>query len=291
MAHQKSLPYNFLGLPPELSSYDRSRFVVIPVAYAGTVSWHGGANLGPAAIIQASRYVEFFDIEIGRDTTGVGVHTLDELEPDARSPECVVRAVQSAVKKVRRDGKIPVVLGGEHTVSAGAVWAFGKSSDLTVLQLDAHLDLRESYQGSPFSHACAARLFTRNARVVPVGIRSASSEEYDFAKKHDITPFLARDIHEGRDWISEVVERLGPRIYITIDLDVFDSSLMGAVGTPEPGGLFWPQVTDLLAAAVKGRNVLGFDVVELAPCAGGHACEFLAAKLVYRLMGLIGSAF
>jgi len=282
------LPFNFMGLENPLGRYETSRFVVIPVAYGGTVSWGAGTTLGPAAIIQASRQVETFDVELERDISECGIHTFDELQPDARGPEYMIETIRSVVADVLADGKLPVVLGGEHTVSAGAVQAFAGVEGLTVLDLDAHLDMRAEYHKTPYSHACAARLIAQTAPVVPVGIRSACREEYDYAREQGVRMFMAREVIDRPGWIAEVVETLGPKVYVSVDLDVFDSSLMSAVGAPEPGGLFWRHVVDLLAEVARARTLVGFDVVELAPSPGHAACDFLAAKLVYRLMGLTG---
>lgn len=288
-------PRNFLGLPPELSAYATARVAILPVPYDATTSYRGGARDGARAIIDASTQVELYDADLDAEPAEVGVHTLDELEPDYRSPELMVARVRAATAKLLDDGKFPLLLGGEHSLTPGAVAACRERwPDLGVLQLDAHADLRDEYHGTPHSHACAMRrVVDLGCPVSAVGIRSLSAEEAAFRRGvAGVTTISAADVARVRYnggaldalW-DAMVAGLPETIYITVDLDVFDPAIMAATGTPEPGGLDWWEVTGLLRRASAGRRVVGADVVELAPGEGPEACSFMAAKLTYALLG------
>ncbi len=285
--------YNFLGLPPEDCLYDDARAVILPVPYDSTTSYRAGTRDGPAAILMASRNVELFDREFGCEPLSTGVHTLPELEPDMSGPKATVAAVEKAVAGLAADGRFPFMLGGEHSLTTGPVRALRAKygEDLSVLQLDAHADLRESFENTPFNHASVMRRVADLASLTQVGIRNISAGEMEFVRrtKHDGI-FWAEDIAaDGRDvsWIPRVVRRLRKHVYITVDLDVFDPSVMPAVGTPEPGGLLWYPVLQLLREVVAQRNVVGADVVELCPIPGFIAPDFFAARLVFKMLALV----
>ena len=281
----------FLDTPPSEHVYERSRFVVIPVPYDGTASFRTGARYGPAAIIQASRHLEDFDVALGFDASEQGIFTFLEATPDLSGPEQLVAQVRETVAGVVRDGKIPVVLGGEHTVSIGAVRACAERyGDLSVLFMDAHGDLRDSYMGTRWSHASVARRISESCGIVEVGVRSISKYEHDYARANGVPVFYWPPACDDLDALIEsVCENLSQRVYVSIDLDVLDPSIMPAVGTPEPGGLGWREATALLAAVARHSEVVGFDIVELSPEEGPVASAATAARLAYRLMGCIAS--
>lgn len=285
-----TIPDNFLGLSSTESDYKNARYAILPVPYDGTVSYQTGTRHGPRAIITASQQTELFDEEYGREYEDCGIATLDPLEPSAAGPEQMMDTVFRAAKRAVRDGKIVIGLGGEHSITSALVRAVATryKKNLSVLQIDAHADLRDSYQGSPYSHACVMRrVLEQKIPVVPVGIRSYSIEEHAFMKKNGFSPISARETFENPDWIEQAVESLSDRVYITIDIDGFDPSTAPGTGTPEPGGLDWYQVTDLLGATAMNRKIVGADVVEVRPIPGNTVTEFLAARLIYKLIAHI----
>ncbi len=277
---------NFGGIEKAFSDFEKASFVVLPVPYDLTSTYQSGSRRGPSAILEASCNMELYDEELHRETYRSGIHTLPSLEPDARGPREMILKVEESVAGIIRKGKIPVVLGGEHSISTGSVRALKKKYPrLSVLHLDAHADMRDRYQGSPFSHACVARRLREICPVVHVGIRSMSREEALFIERKGIPLFSPDDLRGGEDREKKICENLTEDVYISVDLDVFDPSLMPATGTPEPGGLGWHDVISIIREAARTRRVRGFDVVELAPLPGMVAPEFLAAKLTYRMMG------
>ena len=279
-------PYNFMGLEPEFSNFANARVAILPVPYDSTTSYRSGARDGPRAIIQASRNMELYDDELEYEPSIVGISTLDELEPSMKSPEETISRVEKVFDELIENKKFPVMLGGEHTLSIGAVKAFKKKhSDLSILQLDAHADLRDEYQGTKYNHACTLRRIRELCNVVPVGIRSMSKEEAAYVKKNKIKMFYACDAKKWK--IDEILSSLKKRVYITVDLDVLDPSEMPAVGTPEPGGLRWYEVLEIMRKVSKEREIVGFDVMELAPIPQDISSDFLAAKLVYKVIGYV----
>ncbi len=290
------IPSNFLALPEHQCNLDTAGAVLIPVPYDGTTSFRAGAREGPAAIIEASYGLEDYDCELDLDVSQIGIHTTPSLEPHLGSPEAMVQRVKEAVARYVRPGKVVGVLGGEHSISIGAVQAqLTVHPDLSVLYLDAHADLRHSYMGTSWGHASGARRIYEMCPLVLVGVRSLSQEERDCLRNRDNTP-EERSLHaffwpprDENSLISEVVDRLSGSVYVSVDLDVFDPSLMPAVGTPEPGGMDWRQVTELLRAVANSRRIVGFDVCELAPREGPTACSYTAAKLVYKLVAYASS--
>jgi agmatinase len=276
----------FLDTPPAEADFSAVQVAVIPVAYDRTTSYMGGARLGPEAIIRASRHLEDYDLELERDISLIGIHTTPVLAPDV-DPRAMVDQVRRVVHSVARQGKMPALLGGEHTIAVGAVQAMaGLHSGLSVLYLDAHADLRESYMGTQWGHASVARRLSELCPLVQVGVRSLSSEERDFIRETRLPAYFWSPEPPDISQVAEsVLERLSDPVYLSIDLDVFDPSLMAAVGTPEPGGMSWSQVTGLLRAVAERRKIVGFDITELSPGEGPEACSFTAAKLAYKLIG------
>ena len=286
-----TIPHNFLGLEPPHSLYGDAGFAVLPVPYDATVSYRSGSRYAPAAIIGASQQVELFDEELGTEGYQAGIATLDAVEPDARGPEAMHEALFKHARKVVRDGKFLLALGGEHSISSALIRAvMTRHKKLSVLQVDAHCDLRDTYQGSPYSHACVMRrVVEAGAEVVPVGIRNVSREEERFLRKSKIRPVTARDCMVDGGWIDRVLEGLGDEVYVTIDIDGFDPSCVPGTGTPEPGGLDWYQVTGLLRLVAAEKRIVGADIVEVLPVPGQVVSEFLAARLAYKLISYVVS--
>lgn len=267
----------FMGANAE---YKDAKFVVIPCPHELTTTYGKGTKKGPAAILDASCQIEWFDEELLRvPAREAGVFTQEAV---------TVKSLGSRVAGLLRDGKVPVILGGEHSITPPAVKAVaGKFKDLSVLQLDAHADLRDSYRGSKNSHACAMRRILEVCPAVQVGIRSISAEEWEWAKKIKQT----KKIHfaEKLELVDKIDDQLSKNVYITIDVDVFDPAVVPATGTPEPGGLLWYEVLDILKGVCAAKNIVGFDVVELSPRKGDIASDYTVAKLVYKTMGYIVS--
>ena len=278
---------NYGGIDSHSSLAD-AKFVVVPVPYDLTSTYQSGSRRGPDAILDASANMELYDEELRKETYLAGIHTLVPLAADARGPGEMVASVREQITRVLVHGKIPVMLGGEHSISLGAVQAMQeKYPALSVLQLDAHADLRDSYQGSPYSHAAVARRIAEICPLVQVGIRSMSVEEAVFMAAGTVRTLTVDTIRADKGWQEKVLEYLSGDVYVTIDLDVFDPAIMPSTGTPEPDGLAWRDVLGLLRKLSRRRRIRGFDVVELAPVPGLVAPDFLAAKLVYRLMGYL----
>ena len=278
---------NFGGIYPE-HSLREALFVVVPVPYDLTSTYQPGSRRGPAAIIEASTNMELYDEELKKETYLAGIHTTLPLAIDARGPKNMVNIVRKKISRIAALNKIPVMLGGEHSISFGAVQALReKYSKLTVLQLDAHADLRESYQNSPYNHACVAKRISEICPLVQVGIRSMSKEEADCLPQSKVKSYGADYILKNKNWLEAVCDNLSGDVFVSIDLDAFDPSIMPATGTPEPGGMYWNDVLSLLKKVARSCTIRGFDVVELAPLPGMVAPDFMAAKLIYRLMGYI----
>jgi len=283
-------PHNFLSLPAQFSKFESSEFVILPVPYEQTTTFKGGTKEGPQAIIRASQEVETFDQELKLEAFKAGIHTLEEMEITRDGPEAMVEKIYQTAKELVDKNKKVVLLGGEHTISIGVVKASSeKYRKLSVLQLDAHADLRDSYQGSKYSHACTMRRIGEMAPFVGVGIRNLSLEEQQFKEEKKIDLFFAKESSKDDRWEDQVLDKLSENVYLTIDLDFFDPSIMPSVGTPEPGGLFWNQTLDFLKKVIHGKNIVGFDCVELCPIPGLVAPDFLAARLVYKIIGYIVS--
>ena len=276
----------FLDTPPAQAERTSARFVVIPVPYDATTSYKSGARHGPTAIIQASRHLEDYDLELGRDMSLVGIHTAPEIAP-AADPETMVSRVLDTVLAVATEGKIPALLGGEHSIAVGAVQALVQLfPDLSVLFLDAHADMRDSYMGTRWGHASVARRLHVACPITLAGIRSLSAEELSYIEKSNVPAFFWDGAPvDTTELAGAVAKSLTERVYISLDLDVLDPSIMSAVGTPEPGGMSWGHLTGLIRAIGERREIVGFDISELSPVEGPEACTFTAAKLAYKLMG------
>lgn len=275
---------NYGGLDNEFTNYEDAKIVVLPVPYDGTSTWLKGADKGPEAILEASANMELYDIETDTEVYTKGIATLDPVT-EASSPEAMSDAVEMKVDAILKDKKFPVILGGEHSVSIGAFRAFAKHyENYSVLQLDAHSDMRDEYEGSDHNHACVMARAKEMATVAQVGIRSSCIDE-----KHNIDPdriFYAYEIKESSNWMYDVSERLNDNVYITIDLDVFDPAYMPSTGTPEPDGMNYREVINFLKLINERHNIIGLDVVELCPNDINKAPDFLASKLIYQILSM-----
>jgi agmatinase len=283
------LPDNFMGLHPELADPETARFAVLPVPYDGTTSYMPGTRLGPRAIITASQQVEWFDPDFDGEFVDAGICTLAALEPRVDSPESMLKTVRQAAANVVRQGQFLVMLGGEHSLTSAAVSAVRKRHrKLSVLQIDAHADLRSSYEGSPWSHACVMRrLHEDGVPFIGVGIRSYSDEEARYMRRHDIRPVRPSEWHDTDSWIDRVVAALTETVYITVDIDGFDPAMAPGTGTPEPGGLDWNRFCRLLRAVARHRTIVAADVVETIPTPGTVVTEFLAARTAYKIISAV----
>ena len=269
-------------------TWDNSDIAILPVPYDKTSTWIKGADKGPLAILEASEQIEMYDIETHQEVYKKGIHTCESLDVDLK-PEDMVEKVKDKTEKLLDSEKFVVLIGGEHSVSLGAVMAHNaKFENISVLQLDAHADLREEYEGSPYNHACVMARIKEICPIVQVGVRSLSVEE-----KEKVVPekmFFARDIKASPGtWQKDVVNQLSENVYVSIDVDVFDPSIIPSTGTPQPGGLDWYEVTSLLKEVAKNKKVVGFDVVELCPDEKNKAPDITAAKLVYKFLSYIFS--
>ena len=287
MSESANLPFVFGGLEPPLSDFDSATVLIWPVPFEKTVSYGKGTGEGPKAIIDASRNVELYDEEINGEPCNIGIHTLPAMDVEGETDE-LISALQQEAKRLIDTGKFVCTLGGEHSITGPIVRAFGeKFSNLSVLQIDAHADLRESYDGTPNSHASAMRRVLEVCSAVQVGIRSLSAEEARAIPRLPTTMFYAKDIEGEGGWIQRAVDGLTENVYITIDVDGFDPSLIPSTGTPEPGGLSWRQVTALLRGVTSSRKIVGMDVVELSGGGTENVSSFITAKLIYKTLGYI----
>jgi agmatinase len=275
----------FGGTTPTPTDFEHARVVILPVPLDRTTSYVAGTRNGPHEILVASSHMELWDEETETDVHSIGIFTMPEMEfPFATIDEVMVDIRRVASEIVTR-GKFPFMLGGEHSVTGPVVAALAaKHTGLSVLQIDAHADLRDSYMGTPHNHACVMRRVLEYARTTQVGIRSLSPEEAAAAPDLPTEIFYDHNMRQDPDWIERVVDSLGETVYITIDCDGMDPAIMPAVGTPEPGGLSWYETLGLLRRVIESRNVVGCDLVELAPIPGLIAPNFLCAKLVYKIL-------
>jgi len=283
----------FLDLPPEFSCLASAAVCILPVPYDATSSYQAGARFGPAALIAASHQVEMFDEQLQQETYRIGIHTCPAVRPNAAGPEAMIADVREAYEQLLDAGKFVVLVGGEHTVTLGAIAALRrKRADrpFGVVQFDAHRDLRPAYDGTPWSHACVmARVVEWGLPVVQLGVRAWSLEENEVGASASVTSLTARDLATGNpvELLNGALANLPEDVYLTFDLDALDPSIMPSTGTPEPGGLLWYPTLQLIEEVVRRRRIIGFDVVELAPIAGLVAPDLLAARLLYRTLGLI----
>jgi len=275
---------SFLDMDEELYDLEHARYVLLPVPYDGTSTFVKGADKGPQAILDASDSLELYDVQYQIEACNTGIHT-DQHTYDLSSPDNMVQSVYQRVKHFMEMQKFPILLGGEHSVSVGAIKAMSEQyEDLTVLQIDAHADLRDEYHDSIYNHACVMRRAQDYARVVQVGIRNVCTEEM-----HNLVPenvFYAHDIYNTEEWMDRAVERLTQNVYVTFDLDGLDPSILPATGTPLPGGLQWYPTLKFLDKVFRQRNVVGFDVVELCPQPDSKVSDVLAATLVYKMINM-----
>ena len=273
---------NFGGIEEIYSSLKKSSIVLLPVPYDATSTWIKGADKGPEAILEASANMELYDIETRTEIYKKGIHTASPVL-ESKTPEKMTDAVREKVNTYLEMNKFVVTAGGNHSVSIGTVMAHAKKfKNLTVLQLDAHSDLRHEYEGSMYNHACVMARIKELVPVVQVGIRSMSSEETYFLDESQV--IFAHDMPYKDSWEKKALKLLTKNVYITIDLDVFDPSIMPSTGTPEPGGMQYYDVIHFLKKVIQHHNVVGFDVVELCPNPENKAPDFLAAKLIYQLL-------
>ncbi len=279
-------PLAFGGTLPESTSFESCRAVILPIPLESTTSYIGGTRHGPREILVASSHMELWDEELGTDMQASGIFTFPEMELPFDDMGQMMAEIRRVVSEIAAHGKFPFVLGGEHSITPAIVAALaGHHPGLSVLQIDAHADLRDRYMGTPFNHACATRRLLEHAPCTQVGIRSLSAEEAAAAPGLRTTIFYDVDMRRNPDWIQRVVDSLSGTVYITIDCDGLDPAIMPAVGTPEPGGLSWYELLALLRRVIAARRVVGCDLVELCPIPGMVAPNFLCAKLIYKILG------
>jgi agmatinase len=275
---------NFGGLPEEYSNQENSAIAILPVPFDGTSTWVKGADKGPDAILSASANMELYDIETGTEVFLRGIYT-DTPVMEKTDPDLMVDEVFKRIIGLLQKEKFPVVIGGEHSVSIGSIRAFADHfPGISVLQLDAHSDLRDEYEGSANNHACVMARALEVASVVQVGIRSMDSGELHAMDQSRV--FFAHRIRNNDGWMDKAIDMLSDKVYLTIDLDVFDPSIMPSTGTPEPGGMEWYQCLHFLEKVISRKELVGFDVVELCPSGSNKAPDFLAAKLIYRILSM-----
>ncbi len=273
----------FADLPPQLTSSETSRTVVVPVPFEGTVSYLPGASHAPSAVLEASRALELYEPDLGVEPCQVGIHVASAVE--AASSEDLVALVEARVSSVVDRGKFPLVLGGEHTTAVGAFRALRRvCPDLCFVYLDAHADLRPSYEGNPLSHASVAARFWERSAGVHVGVRSLSKEEADRIEAESIPCVWAWETRKP-GWVERALSHLHGPVYLSLDVDVFDPAVLPAVGCPEPGGLGWWEIDGLLRSLFGAYKVVAVDISELSPRAGMEWCDFLVARLLYRIIG------
>ena len=281
---------NFLAIEDKYSNYNDSLIAILSAPYEATTSYGKGTSKGPEAILNASHYVEFFDEELNRELCfEKGITSIKKLDFKNKKGKSALDLIYKNVNALIKDKKFVVTLGGEHSISTAPIKAhFDNYKDLSVLHFDAHSDLRESYEGSKYSHASfAARIAEFTTDITQVGIRAQCKEEYEFIKEKGIRTFYAYQIRNrvyGNKWQKEVVKTLKKNVYITFDVDYFDPSIMPKTGTPEPDGFFWNETIQLFKLLAESHKVVGFDVVELAPDKSNPFPDFLTAKLIYKML-------
>jgi agmatinase len=272
----------YAGIDEKYASAESSKIVLIPVPYDGTSTWGKGADKGPEAFLHASENMELYDIETASEVYKQGIHLTAAITENS-SPDAMVAAVHTAVKSNILRNKFVTIFGGEHSVSIGAIRAFNECfDDLTVLQIDAHADLRATYDGSKYNHACALFEANEATNLIQVGIRSMDAAEKGVMNEDNV--FFAQDMNTDDYWMDNAIELMTDKVYITLDLDALDPSIMPSTGTPEPGGLLWYETLEFLKRVFEEKNVVGFDIVELCPNEVDTSSDFLAAKLYYKML-------
>jgi agmatinase len=283
--YDHAAPLVFGGALPLPSSFEASAVVILPVPVDRTTSYVGGTRNGPHEILQASSHMELWDEEMNTDIHGIGIFTLPEMELPFGEMTPLVEEIERVAYEVIGRDKFLVTLGGEHSITPPLVSAAArKYPGLSVLQIDAHADMRDAYMGTPHNHACAMRRAAQHATITQVGIRSLSTEEAEVLPKMNTRVFFDATMRDDPKWMDAVVESLGEHVYITIDVDGMDPAIMPATGTPEPGGLSWPEMTRLLRKTAERRRIISADIVELSPIPGLVAPNFLCAKLLYKML-------
>ncbi|XCI75745.1 MAG: agmatinase [Flavobacteriales bacterium] len=272
----------FAGIPQSYTQLETAKVVLIPVPYDGTSTWGKGADKGPEAFLEAAENMELYDIETDSEVYRRGIYLTTTVTEES-SPERMIQSVYNTTKIYLSQDKFVTLIGGEHSISIGSIRAFGEQfPQLSVLQIDAHTDLRPNYQGSPYNHACAMHDTSQKYPLIQVGIRSMDTEERPYIQAGHV--FYAHEIYQNDAWMQKALEALSGLVFITIDLDAFDPSITPSTGTPEPGGLLWYPILKFLRKVFKKKQIVGFDIVELAPNKGERATAFLAAKLYYKLL-------
>lgn len=272
----------YAGIPEEFAKLEQAKIVLIPVPYDGTSTWQKGADKGPQAFLEASENMELYDIETDTEVYQQGVFLADAVTENT-SPEAMVEAVHQATKKYIKKNKFVTVFGGEHSISIGTIRAFNEMyPSLTVLHIDAHADLRESYEGSTCNHACAVYEASQNTNLIQVGIRSMDIMEKTVMDTEKT--YFAHDMAVDDTWMDSAIDQMTDNVFITFDLDAFDPSILPSTGTPEPGGLLWYETLEFLKQVFEEKNVVGFDIVELCPNSKEKSSDFLAAKLYYKML-------
>lgn len=272
----------YAGIPDQFSKLDQSKIVLIPVPYDGTSTWQKGADKGPDAFLDASENMELYDIETDSEVYQQGVFLADAVTENS-SPEAMVDAVHQATKKYIKKNKFVTIFGGEHSVSIGTIRAFHEMfDDITILHIDAHADLRESYEGSKCNHACAVYEASQTTNLIQVGIRSMDIIEKTVMDEEKT--YFAHEMAVDDSWMDSAIDQMTDNVFITFDLDAFDPSIMPSTGTPEPGGLLWYETLEFLKQVFEEKNVVGFDIVELCPNKNDKSSDFLAAKLYYKML-------
>ena len=283
--YDHGVPLVFGGAMPHMPGFDEAAVVILPVPVDRTTSYVGGTRMGPHEILQASSHMELWDEEVRADVHGVGLFTLPEMELPFGEMSAVVDEIERVAYEVIGRDKFLVAIGGEHSITPPLVSATARKFDkLSLLQIDAHADMRDAYLGTVHSHACAMRRSLQYAQITQVGIRSLSTEEAAVLGHLNTTVFWDIDMRKDPGWIDRVVDTLQPNVYVSIDVDGLDPAIMPATGTPEPGGLSWGEITGLLRAVAERRTVVAADIVELSPIPGIVAPNFLCAKLIYKLL-------
>ncbi len=273
---------NYAGIEDKFAQLETAKIVLIPVPYDGTSTWGKGADKGPNAFLEASENMELYDIETASEVYKQGVYLANAITEDS-SPEAMVNAVHKTTKEYIKRNKFVTLFGGEHSISIGTIRAFNECfNNLTVLHIDAHADLRKTYDRTPYNHACAVHEASQNTNLVQVGIRSMDAIENTYMDQEK--KFFAHDMVNDEFWMDKVVESLTDNVFITFDLDALDPSIMPSTGTPEPGGLLWYETLEFLKQVFEEKNVVGFDIVELCPNAVDKSSDFLAAKLYYKML-------
>jgi len=280
------MPENFLGLQGELTELDSAGFVVLPICYDDTASFLKGTAKAPPVIIAASEQLEFLDETLLDEFHHCGIHTAQTVSPNGMAPEQVQQKIYETAKKFIQAGKTVLALGGEHSITIALVRAAAeKFPDISVLQIDAHADLRDEYEGSRFSHACVMRrVYEMKIPAVGVGIRSFDKTQHQFIVENGLKVFSPATIAENKEWIKEVLAGLTENVYLSVDIDGLDPAFAPGTGTPEPGGLTYQQVTELILAVGRSKKIIGADVVEVIPGLTGVTTEYLAARLAYKII-------